>query len=429
MADCAAPIIAVFLAGKVNAIAQENAAALIAGLASDVRGVSAEQLAANQAAILDCGGIAPLVKLLRSEDASRGAKRHTALALAQLACGLYGTPQTAIAEAGGVHALVEWLATPTLGPPEEAAHALSKIGAKNYQTQLTILEADAIPFLVAMLNLGEPVESRQWALEALAALAEENAVSQIMIAEEGGIAPLVALLKDADPRPHEHATRALCRLAANPDNRLGIAAAGALAPLVAIIKEEEEGSASADSGSETRQRWGAAALEALARDCLENHATWPRAQALEILQQMNISVQVSAEPASLRMFHERMASIGSGLGTAGATGGARRVSGTQLNLSGMRNLIEQASETATGRPLKSKRSTSSSKAGGSRLRLRGVTSGGSTTAGRSTELAGKSRAPAGAVSPASSPKQSPKAATSGNATGGGTTKTSYRRAK
>ena len=82
-AGCAQPIIAVLLAGRLSALAQEHAAALLVGLASALPGVSDEQLAANKAQIFACGGIDPLVKLLRSGTLS--AKRHASAALANLA--------------------------------------------------------------------------------------------------------------------------------------------------------------------------------------------------------------------------------------------------------------------------------------------------------------------------------------------------------
>ena len=147
-------------------------AAVLARLAAELSGVEDAVHAANHQEILRCGGIAPLVRLLR--HGSDGAKRHAAAALTQLACSVASSEsprggaaeaagaadsasqnalasdatagssdgaasatraavaapalvsskdarelmQSAMAQAGAIGALVDWLVDPSLGRPE-----------------------------------------------------------------------------------------------------------------------------------------------------------------------------------------------------------------------------------------------------------------------------------------------------------------------
>ncbi len=123
--------------------------------------------------------------------------------------------------------------------------------------------------------------ARRWAAGAIATVAEQNSLNQIRVAEEGGLGPLVELLKrPALALPQETSrtsaaapisswdapTRALWHLAADADNQLGIARAGGLPPLVRVLSE----------GNEQARQWAAAALEALSRDCTENQLALAR---------------------------------------------------------------------------------------------------------------------------------------------------------
>ena len=316
-ADCATPIVQAFLSGQLSAVAEEHAAAVLAGLSGSVAGVADAVRAANHVAILSSGGIAPLVRLLRS--GSEGAKRHAATALTHLSCDLAhaeeeeeeeeegskekkgeeaeakeeedpnaterrraaavgGTRsassklmQTAMAREGAITAFVEWLFEPSLGRSALAAQALAHISRGSPDAQATIAEEGALEPLVDMLDLTRSLECQKWGAFALAALADGHASNRAAIAEEGGIERLVALVARSEKAaPHEAATQALWHLAADEDNQLAIARLGGLAPLVRLLAE----------GSEQCQEWAAAALEALARDCESNQAALYRAGAV-----------------------------------------------------------------------------------------------------------------------------------------------------
>ena len=323
--NCAKPIIKVFISGTLSAVAQEHAAAVLARLASPIGGVADYVRASNHKEILQCGGIAPLVKLLRT--GSDGAKRHAATALTQLSCtaspdvemaltggdgSMTSLPsptkvraadrdwshlmQTEMAQAGAITSFVEWLFDPSLGRPELAAQALAHIAMGSTVSQVTIAEEGAIAPLVGMLHARDNVDSQTWAACALAALAETNAPNQIAIAEEEGIAPLIELLRQPRTAPHENATRALRHLADDADNKIAIAREGGLAPIVRMLGDE---------ATECGQEWAAAALEALSKECPENQMALSRAGAIaplvELLGSTSEEAQERAQGALLHI--------------------------------------------------------------------------------------------------------------------------------
>ena len=240
-AGCSEPIIATLVAGKLHEVAKEHAAAVLYFLSSEgVSGVSKELCMKNRQDIEEAGGLIPLISLLRRGSA--GAKRNSALALAQLA---HGERSTTIAAKGAVTALVEWLIDKSCGPPEMAAHALSYIAQDNTDTQTAIAEEGAIPLLVSMCVSAKNPEWQMYAAGALAALAENHVLNQMIIYEEGGLKPVVDLLKGEASQPWENATRALWHFSAYYDNKLAIAKHDGLSPLVRLLSK----------GSEQAQEW------------------------------------------------------------------------------------------------------------------------------------------------------------------------------
>ena len=93
-----------------------------------------------------------------------------------------------------------------------AARALSEIALDNPDTQTQIAEEGAISPLVTMLSTVTSLDSQasntaitaalklsNVAAGALATLAKDNIVNQVMITEEEGIPPLVGLLRHRTP--------------------------------------------------------------------------------------------------------------------------------------------------------------------------------------------------------------------------------------
>lgn len=283
------PVIDSLLGGKLSLNAQSHGAAVLSGLAP---------VATNAQAIKEARGIDPLVHLLSQGNVE--AKEHAAAALAQIA--MRADASHEIAKAGAVSAFVQWLVDPTLGPPSVAAQALSDIALDNPDIQTQIAEEGAIPPLVDMVGAASLLQAAHdssspgrndpssplptvrtarnsnpspggmtssahaklaairlstLAAGALATLAKENVVNQIIVNEEGGIPHLVELLKGAESthkHAHESATRALGYLGVEEYNRSAIARAGGIGPLVTLLNSE----------SETTQKFTAATLELLA---------------------------------------------------------------------------------------------------------------------------------------------------------------------
>ena len=146
----------------------------------------------------------------------------------------------------------------------------------------------------------EAVEAATWAAAALATLADTSVGARVEIAQLGGLAPLVALAKSGEVSEQlaQQATCALCRLASDADNQLSITREGGLP---AIIPQLVHGSVSrarwnrrlaqsaarrassrtaADPSQVLAQEWAAAAIEALALDCVDNQNALTREGAI-----------------------------------------------------------------------------------------------------------------------------------------------------
>jgi vacuolar protein 8 len=78
--------------------------------------------------------------------------------------------------------------------------------------------------------------------------------TEVFIADDGAIAPLVTLVQSGTDRQKEHAAGALQNLAANAENKVLIAQAGAIAPLVTLVQ----------SGTAGQKKHAASALRILA---------------------------------------------------------------------------------------------------------------------------------------------------------------------
>jgi serine/threonine protein kinase len=96
--------------------------------------------------------------------------------------------------------------------------------------------------LVQMLRSPPSDVDLQWAAQALAILAADDAENRRSIAGAGAIGPLVSLLREGDAEGKQWAAYALGVLAANDaENRRSIAGAGAIGPLVSLLRERDSG--------------------------------------------------------------------------------------------------------------------------------------------------------------------------------------------
>ena len=81
---------------------------------------------------------------------------------------------------------------------------------------------------------GHGTSSREEAARALANLAG-NDENKLAIAANGGIMPLIMLLRDSHPPAREEAARALVTLAVDAATKVAIAQAGGVMPLITCL--------------------------------------------------------------------------------------------------------------------------------------------------------------------------------------------------
>ena len=238
--------------------AQEQAAAALANLASDSND--------NRASIVEAGGIAPLLNLLKSE--SSRAKENAASAITQLC--ITKEIQDVIADKGGIPLLVQVLQSSSSNKDTSAntlcslaAQAIWQLSKDNRANQLAIAEAGAINFLVAML--GSPsAEMQSNAAGALATLAMNNQENQSSIARTGAIAPLCTLVREGSDETKEQSASALWALSTdNAPNKATIAKLGGVEPLVGLV---------VSGATEKSQAFAAGALSSLSSKHSENRA-------------------------------------------------------------------------------------------------------------------------------------------------------------
>ncbi|KAK7230396.1 ubiquitin-protein transferase [Aureococcus anophagefferens] len=117
-----------------------------------------------------------------------------------------------------------------------AARALHKTAHNSDANRVLIAEAGGIPPLVELVRDGS-AEAKQVAMGTLENLACNDA-NKVAIAEAGGIAPLVELLRDGSAEAKEEAAWLLFYLAGdnNGGNKVLIVEAGGIAPLVEILR-------------------------------------------------------------------------------------------------------------------------------------------------------------------------------------------------
>ena len=165
-----------------------------------------------------------------------------------------------VARAGNPAALVDLLKSGIADAKKYALWSLSlSISADN---QAVVAEAGGVQPLIDQLSDNRKFVQEQ-AAAALAKLAHDNEDTRSAIAKQGGVMPLIHLLRpsdEADPHAmdtvHENAVEALANLAAAPAARDEIVSAGGIPPIVQLLQ----------SKTQNAKRFAALALARLSRD-------------------------------------------------------------------------------------------------------------------------------------------------------------------
>ena len=156
-----------------------------------------------------------------------------------------------------------------------AARALRNHTYHNDANKDLIAEAGGIPPLVELLRDGS-ANGKLWTAGALGNLARD-AANRDLIAEAGGITPLVELLRDGRVEAKAEAARALWNLACdNGANKVAIAEAGGIPLLVELLRD----------GFADARRSAAGALCNLANNNASNAVAIAAAVSLEALVQL-----------------------------------------------------------------------------------------------------------------------------------------------
>jgi len=94
---------------------------------------------------------------------------------------------------------------------------------------------DEIPALVESLGSIHLEEQRK-AVEKIRMLSKENAENRVLVAERGGIPPLVQLLSYPDSKIQEHAVTALLNLSIDEGNKRLISSEGAIPAIIEVLE-------------------------------------------------------------------------------------------------------------------------------------------------------------------------------------------------
>lgn len=197
----------------------------------------------NRIAIASCGGIRPLIALVR--DGNDKQKENAAVALRNLA--LNDEIEDEIVVYGAIASIV---AVTSKGNNEQKSHAANALWnlTERDEHKHEIASCGGIAALVSLLRDGND-EQKVNAASALGKFAE-NGEYDTEIASCGGIEPLVVLTKDGTDLQKALAAMVLAELAGNLDNTVKIAACGGISPLVELVR----------CGNEDQKQYAAAAL-------------------------------------------------------------------------------------------------------------------------------------------------------------------------
>jgi vacuolar protein 8 len=166
-----------------------------------------------------------------------------------------------IAKAGGAEPLVRLLRNKQATARAYALWSLSL--SIDSESQKVVADEGGIKPLVALLNAKDSIVCEQSAC-AIKRLALDNKETQAMITKHGAVEPLIALLDgDGSDRSQEYAAAALSELALILPGKLAIDRGGGIQPLVALLSDSER---HPDS-----KQYAAAALARLSGACTLEH--------------------------------------------------------------------------------------------------------------------------------------------------------------
>ena len=246
-----------------------------------LRGIEEDEEEFLRAAILEKGGVELLLNLVR--DGSEYAKEKAAEALGELASN-DGAVAAAIVEKKGVELLFRLVRSDSPGNKSEGAGALAALSLHDAEAVASAVRG-GIASLVELLHC-DPWASGEssHAVLALRRLADRNDATRTEIEAAGGVAPLVALMRDSPYPGRANATWALASLARNKAIATKIVAEQVAESLVELVKERRDGTEPA-----------AAALRTLIASSPTNEAAVKAANGIAVLEEWSAEEKTAKE--------------------------------------------------------------------------------------------------------------------------------------
>jgi hypothetical protein len=192
----------------------------------------------NRAAIAKVGAIERLVVILHgSARVSVRAQELAATVLKQLSADC-SEHVDAIVRSGGVKPLIALLSSESSIAQASCSHVLADLARTNHTIQTIVAADGAIPPLVALVSTSQDADARAAAAAAIWALSTANASMQASLEAAGAVPPLVTLLEEPSERAQLTAAGALSALALGaPRIQEAIWQGNGLAPLVELLSD------------------------------------------------------------------------------------------------------------------------------------------------------------------------------------------------
>lgn len=333
---------------NMSALASAGAIPPLVALLGDGRNVSGLQTRAAECLsylarageikmlIVDAGGVAPMVTMLRSHNTE--AQFRASGALSHLASTT--SAQLQIADvADSISSLVSLLSSDRRDTAKQAAHCLWHMCGARADNKVAVARAGGLMPLVSLLRQEESAEAQEAAASVLAELAREKGGSKKVIVNLGAMPGLVQCLgHQRDESAHKHAALAIWGVTAESAGvEALISAEGGIRALVAVLGDggDAQGYAAAALANIAYEPAARnSMLEAGGKEVLYELARgtqpWLRAQAEQILNQIfppaagegGKSVMLGAEKARKALKSKRAPSPRKGKGSSRQQTGA-----------------------------------------------------------------------------------------------------------
>jgi HEAT repeat protein len=185
-------------------------------------------------AVLEAGGVPPLVRQLRNADLET--RQHVSETLFNLS--VVEEVRDAIVANEGLAPLVELLSADNRKVQRNAAGTIANL-ATNTENKEALVRMSVLPPLVKIIRDSESDRLSQQSCRALFALAA-NAALKVTVVAAGALPPLIRCLRSNSETVQSHAAGAIANLAIHTATKAQIIADGGLTPLCTLTHSSDE---------------------------------------------------------------------------------------------------------------------------------------------------------------------------------------------